>query len=523
MAWYYTFEAKEIQRFILQSDKLRDMVGGSELVNLLCGDFLEQALEACGLAKPADAIIANAAGWARVLFEEEQQAREYYEIWPLLVSRFAPGIQIVQALLEIRGSLPDVMDAGFKALRAARNLNYPDLPEAGPLVERAPRTGGTAVAFYKEHDDKVLVDSATLRKRASAEGKSLTEKLSNNIDIHLEDWPFELDDIVSDKSAYIAIIHADGNDLGTSLMRINEHLKGDAQEARAIYRGFSDAIEETTVAAVRAACDRTIFADHERNKKNGTKKKLAARPIVLGGDDLTIIIRADLAVEFTRIFLETFESGSKSILGEHLGRFKIQGCPERITACAGIAFVKKAYPFSAAYHMAETLCDHTKMVAKSERMGSALTCVPSSFTFHRITTSMAEGFGEVKQQELTGRGLYQTEPLKFWYGPYAVGEFAGKLPLLADLEKLRSAIDNLPTGSIRTLIGTLYNDPISAGSDYGRILQVAGEEARTDLNSALIKMTGPSDHPLWNNQNQTPVADAHLLRVITRGGTDENI
>jgi len=56
MSWYYTFEAKEIQSFILQSDKLREMVGGSELVSRLCGSFLHDALKALGVHNPEQII-----------------------------------------------------------------------------------------------------------------------------------------------------------------------------------------------------------------------------------------------------------------------------------------------------------------------------------------------------------------------------------------------------------------------------------------------------------------------------------
>ncbi len=523
MAWYYTFEAKEIQRFILQSDKLRDMVGGSELVSRLCDEFLKECLKAQGINTPESVIIANAAGWARIKFEDEQQARNFYATWPLLVSRFAPGIQIIQALIRMDGDLPEAMEAGFRVLREARNLTYPDLPEIGPLVERSPRTGGAAVEFDREREAKVLIDQTTLRKRAYTEGRSLTKKISE--DLPHDAWPYELDDIVSGNSAYVAVIHADGNDLGATLMKVKEHLKNNSADAERIYRGFTRAIEEATVAAVRAACEATIFAEYDEK----LKKKLAARPIVLGGDDLTIIIRADLALKFTRVFLEAFETGSREILEKYLPLASIKERPEQLTACAGIAFIKKAYPFSAAYQMAESLCDHTKKVAKKYRTESGGLYVPSSFTFHRITTSMAEGFSEAKKQELTGRGIQGKEPLKFWFGPYAVGDLGGTpsrsgegvvgaLPRFADLVKLQKALDKLPTGSIRTLISTMHNDPVSARKDYDRILQVAGKDQGAAFSVALETLTGPEGHPLWNDRNQTPLADAHLLRETLEGG-----
>lgn len=521
MAWYYTFEAKEIQRFIMQSDKLRDMVGGSELVNRLCGDFLENSLKAIGVSEPKSSIIANAAGWARIKFESESQAREFYAAWPLLTSRFAPGIQIIQSLHEMKGTLPDAMDKGFEALRGARNLNRVEFPEIGPLVERSPRTGGAAVKVDKERGDKALIDRATVRKRTCAEGHS---SLVENISAEFEKsaWPYEIDDIVSGKSSYIAVIHADGNDLGATLMRIKEFLKASPGHAAEIYRGFSAAIEETTVAAVKAACEATVFAEYRAAIGRNPKAKIAARPIVLGGDDLTIIIRADLAVTFTETFLEAFEKGSREILNNHLKDFSITGRPEHLTACAGIAFVKKAYPFSAAYHMAETLCDHTKRVAKAARKQTGGIYVPSSFTFHRISTSMAGDFDTVKGQELTGRGCVGDKPVRFWLGPYTVGSHGGALPQLQSLRSLVDALAKLPQGTVRNLISTMHTNPENADKEYSRILQVAEKDRGDTLKRALRGLTGEEGHPLWDSGLSTPLADAHTLREIAKGGSDVN-
>lgn len=517
MAWYYTFEAKEIQRFIMQSDKLRDMVGGSELVNQLCDGFLKDALRAVGVREPEKAIIANAAGWARILFDDEATARQFQSAWPLLAGRFAPGLKVIQCLEKIDGSLPQAMAKSIKVLRAARNLNTADLPQVGPLIERYPRTGAPAVAWGKETHttDQVPVDRQTLRKTEAAQNTSLIRKITE--EFRESTWPMDMDEIASGDSAYIAVIHADGNDLGAMVMSIAKHLKSHPDEAAEIYQALSRVVEETTVCAVRKACEATLFADF----RNGKRKKLPARPIVLGGDDLTMIVRADLALAFTEEFLREFEMGSKVILASRLGKYNIKTLPGSLTACAGIAFVKKAYPFSSAYHMAESLCEHTKRAAKADRDARILDgrkpVVPSSLTFYRISTSMAEGFGEAKTKELTGRS--QT-PLKFWYGPYAVGEERGGVPELEALRDLAGALSEIPTGSIRTLIDTLHGNPEDASAAYQRILQVADKAKGEKLQKSLFALTVNETSPLWNHQHQTPLLDAHLLRELTKGERD---
>jgi hypothetical protein len=121
MAWLYSFESKEIQKFIMRSDKLRDMVGGSELINQLCVDYLPATLNMLGIQKSKQFIIAKAAGWARIVFNDHADAQKLYKTWPLLVDRFAPGLQIVQSIVEISSGLPDAISQGSKVLRARRN------------------------------------------------------------------------------------------------------------------------------------------------------------------------------------------------------------------------------------------------------------------------------------------------------------------------------------------------------------------------------------------------------------------
>jgi len=226
MSWYYTFEAKEIQSFILQSDKLREMVGGSELVSRLCGSFLHDALKALGVHNPEQIIIANAAGWARIEFHSEETAREFARYWPMMVSRYAPGLRLIQTLIQVEGTLPEALAKSIARLRSERNCNEVSLPETTPLQERNPRTGTAAVRLAMDKKAKSLVplDRQTIRKRELAKNhSSLTKRLSGQF--NHEDWPYEIEEIASGKSAYVAVIHADGNDLGSILMRIGDHLK----------------------------------------------------------------------------------------------------------------------------------------------------------------------------------------------------------------------------------------------------------------------------------------------------------
>jgi hypothetical protein len=508
--YLYAFAAKDIQSYILIGGKLKEMVGGSELVNSLCTDYLLDSLDTLGI-KTADYIVmTQAAGWARIIFNKETDARVFYKNWPFLADMFAPGLHIVQAMKEVNGLFSDTISEIEDILRYERNKVQTPLPEIGPLIDRNPRTGLAGVT--KDHENSIF-DKQSKRKKDFKDNKRLIEKIKGGS--VKERWPDEMTLIAGSERNYLAVIHADGNSLGRILIKLDNHLVNNPHsDAAKIFQGFSSAIEDATVAATRTACDRVLLPDCRASKD----KIMAARPIVLGGDDLTIIVRADLAFNFTETFLESFEMESQQSIEKHLKVFKISGLPEKLTACAGVAFIKQAYPFSRAYELSESLCRHAKDSAKKIQLEKKTDYVPSSFSFHRISTSIAGDYESITQKELTSKDGF----IKMSFGPYSVGMHTDGVTLFKDLTSLSKTLQKIPSGSIRELITTLYADKTIAASDFKRILQVLQEkgngERTAKLKEQMEKLTGNATELLWNSKGQSPLLDAHRLAELCKKG-----
>ncbi len=501
MAWLVTFEAKEIQRYILQGDKLRELVGGSTLINRLVETYLPATLEQLNLD---GTLVSGAAGWARLRFESKNDAETFVHTWPLLVQLYAPGLQVIQAATEITSTLPEAIREAGKELRAQRNILQCALPETPPLAERNPRTGLPAVGRTQKGE---LIDASAKRKRCYTEKDELGKKMAG--DEHgLHKWPLDIDDVASGEQSFVAVVHADGNDLGSMLIRIGEHLrKGRSDdEAIRIYQALTKTIEDTTLQAAGEAFRRSVLPDAQDNGR----MYFALRPVVIGGDDLTVIIRGDLAFTFTSAFLEAFERLSSEHIAANLNPFGIGKMPAKLTCCAGIAFVKKNFPFAQAYELAESLCSYTKERAKAQR-DSHEDLAPSSLTFHRINTSMQQEFEVIRDRELTSKG---TAPVSFCFGPYATGAESGKLPLLNNLQELACSLDELPTGAVRTLISTLYVDHAQAETDWRRIIEIAEVGRASRVKDALATLTD-TGHP-WGTDRRTPLYDAHVFEELTR-------
>jgi len=509
--WLFAFEAKEIQKYLLKGDKLRDMVGASELVNQFCQEFLDDTIEKLELSGSPE-VIGQAAGGARLIFDSEEDAWRLYSIWQLMADRFVPGLKVVQALVPVNGSISDALQRSSECLRAAGNIPRAPLPEIGPLIDRYTRTGGAAVKY--DRDEGAIIDRETFRKRQCfselknhPEKNSLIEKIGGLE--WADSWPVEMDDISGPDREYIAVIHADGNSMGQVFSDLRVHLKSAGDRAPHILRSFSKAVEDTTVSAVKKAFEDVIFKDYlERNEP--TKKWMAARPIVIGGDDITIIIRADLTFDFVEIFLEEFEISSQREIEKIAAEHGIEGLPEVFTACAGIALTKRAYPFSRGHELAESLCKFSKDSAKSRMKGSY---VASCFAFHKVTTSIAGSYDIIMETELE-----RPSGLKLWFGPYGVGKYSDELTQFARIRDLSAAISEFPRSAVNRITRSMYHNRITAQSDYRRMLQIARKRGHAELavnmDNLLKSITVNDESPLWDQSGRTPIEEAMKLHEI---------
>lgn len=538
MPTVYTFEAKSIQSYILDSSKLKDMVGASELIENLCakGGLLDNVLEA--LSQTPD--FSRRAGGAFTAFfddktktdaENLEAAENFQAAWTYCIQQTLPGLDFVQGMREVKG---DDDKAAIKAVNEAkdadRNRLYPRLPEAGPLVARYPRTGGASVARRQDEN----LDEITLSKRFF-QGKALLDKLNAFTDeADKPHWPEYFPDADEEntrnledrvfpllpENRYVGIIHADGNEMGQIIHHLTENVPG--KDCRHTLRTFSEALEKATLNAVRAATRDVLmkYAVHQADV-------LPARPLVVGGDDLSFVVRGDVALPFAETFLEKFESLTKEYL-KKLHQAYPQSIPEHLTACAGIAFVKIGQPFYQAYHLAESLCKHAKVSAREKRKSKS-SPMPSALAFHRITTSMIDDYETIVDRELTG-----DNDVVLSMQPYFLGNIDPTLtPRLSTLQDFADTLrdQKISRGAMRELLDLLHLNPQQAKDRFQRWQDnmeksKQGKTCKSVLD-LLGEMTGGTHPDLpqllcsQGGRHYSPLGDALALNMVRRGGDDE--
>lgn len=480
MAKYlYGASVQGIQGFIFQTNKLEDIVGASELVERACTKVFDEFRE--DNREP----ILNAAGNVKYEFHSEAALRKAVLLYPKRVMEEAPGITVSQAVVEYNDENFDkAVNELESRLRAQRNRQAKSLTMGCMAMERSRKTGLPAV----KKDKGDYVDEGTDAKRQAADNESLFKKL------HGEDTCFKrvlnLNQL-TDKNDWIAIIHADGNGLGEIVSKIKEPEK---------LSDFSRNLDKSTIAAAHSACKEI----HE-GRENGPA---LIRPIVIGGDDLTVICRADVAVPFVKKYLQYFEKETKENIGS------------KLTACAGISFVKASYPFYFGYDLAEALCSEAKKDAKSDVMkrrngGEAASCL----MFHKVQSSFVEDYSVIKAKELA-----PSNDLSFCFGPYYLKEHGapGEESFRWSIDSLENEVESLSRKDDNNMIKTRVREWMTVvhdGEEKARQIEKRVKnlnqysKEQKDLFKCLVTSV------LRNGENRCPAYDVLALHTINNQET----
>lgn len=492
----YLFEVRGIQRFLFASGKLRDMLAGSELLDHVCAanGLLDQTLRALSLLPSA--MPRRAGGTFYLVFSNQDDAQRFRAAWRLAFGQWVPGVEWVDTL-SVGARMRDTVGDGIAQLAKRRNLLQAELPNPGPLVERSPRTGLAAVW----HNDGESMDAATAtlrRFKRPAESETLEKRFLDDSDVL---WPRNFEEQAKPDERFplsgnrmVGVIHADGNGIGQVLRQLNAATAGKSdKDYDTIYSTFSKSFTEATHEAARRATEQVLLPNAV--SRDGIPPMMPARPLILGGDDLSIIVRADLALDFARAFLLAFEASSARAL-QALRDVGADALPERLTAAAGICFVKCTYPFQSAHALAESLCKRAKQEARNTCGKGAIP--PASLAFHKMEGALAEDADTLFQQfhHVTagdGRSFQLSLPA------YGLAEHTG-LPQLDDLYALADVFahtqaQRLNDRPLRELATLWRQDPAVAAGAYQRWRTLAAQQqpqalARFDQHLAALLGTG---------------------------------
>ena len=523
----YLFECKGIQRYIFGSGRLRQVIGASDLIAGIARsdgkDVLDPVLDAVGLDEPA---MSRRAGAAFCAHANREALARFRRLWRIVAGTLYPGLEFsdIEPTPAAKTD-PEAARDAYSRLSAVRENSAAFLPPTGhPFVETNRRTGLLAVAPSRQDETELLdaVGAAAHRRgEALAEDNAadrltadfLPESQANADPPYRFPRHFEPAEATARNPAFpfpgrdrrIGVIHADLSGLG----QVFQSLMGSAKSSGDIF-DVATAIENAIVAAARATCEAVLLPcsidpsdkpdrfgqprfghllgrrDH-RNAKRHPMRIVPARPVLLGGDDVTIIVRADIAISFSEHFLRGVEAETEAAFQKLRERFP--KLPKRLSACAGIAIVSASHPFTVAERLAEGLCDLAKTRAKAGTQAP----YPSYLDFAVVTSTIDESLASWRGREQTivvdppkGSSSLSTCAGPRRVGPEGADEAGDSLGALLNLaEKMRVARGR---GKLIEALGLRHDSNDSAQTAWTRfwtVLKSDNPEAERDLRDAL--------------------------------------
>ncbi len=459
MSYLFGANVEGIQGYLFKTNKLKEIVGASELVKTFSdAKWLNHQGE----------VLQHAAGGIKIKIDDPKKLNDLIDDFELHCNERFPGMQISSASIAmVQGDLKTSLNVLNQKLREAKQhlAHVPSLPS---FADRSRQTG---VAM------EMVQGKAVDRERQSKTDAAHKNQLGAIFG--LTEVTKEIDDIASEKG-WVAIIHADGNGLGTFISGMDS----------STLKMFSENLDRACQSAVKRA-----FVDSKVSQEK-------FRPIVVGGDDVTVICDADRALAFVDALCQAFEQETEVIAGP------------RLTMCAGVAFVKAHYPFWMGYELAEALCDESKKHSK-EMIKGTNELPPSTTSFHFMGSSYNREWDEIKEEELA-----QKSDHRLFFGPYGVSD--SRFPSLEKLCKFAKSLGETKglKSKLRELL-TLWQSGIDPEAHITRMVEVLDgcqekwiEEVSRNLCPGFsLKTPAPN--------GRTPIFDLVMLSTHTDSGENQ--
>ncbi|MBR1459818.1 MAG: hypothetical protein IJ595_10615, partial [Oscillospiraceae bacterium] len=207
-----------------------------------------------------------------------------------------------------------------------------------------------------------------------------------------------LDDLTDVDDSLLAVIYIDGNDMGNKIKACTEG-KEQYPDCVEALRSFSLRTDEIFVKKPLEAIERCLRQKNENESdliKAGNRKEHKYRKIIGGGDEITIICRAEDAADIVHAYFEELAKMQELAPGK----------PN--ASCAGIAIFHSHAPFADVYEIAEACCESGKK--RTRESGSTVSYIDFHYCHSGITNEL-DVLRETQEKDLTAR-------------PYSVEKFA---------------------------------------------------------------------------------------------------
>lgn len=368
-------------------------------------------------------VITATSGKALLVVWDEETAKEIVRDVTRRALKEMPGLTIHGAISNPFDDLSCIHKGIGEVHRKLERLRH-EMPGNEQRVQRLPfvapcSTSGLPAQKVRKYEQQERAYSDTVC--AKSDNKDYAQE---RIEAVLSGLKL-IDPLKIEKCEWTAVIHADGNGLGAvflefdKLFRKTPDIPIDGRRYIDDYRRFSIALDRCTIRATRTALQNLwnhLIKEDARSKNSApgdlseedrNKIELPFVPLVLGGDDLTVLCDGQYALKFTHDFLTEFEQETKKVDGESGDiiskvAHKFFGT-DYLGISAGVAIVKPHFPFHQAYELAESLIKSAKLVKEKLKhrhpdSGDIVDLPASALDFHILYDSAYSSLERIRQK-----------------------------------------------------------------------------------------------------------------------------
>ncbi len=372
----YDFGSK--QNYIYRTNKIKEISGASALLAGMYKEFSE-ILNKEGisfvydLTKPFsmkefengkyDAeVLYDGGGNLMALFRSKEQYIAANRIISMHLLKNAPGLNLIASCIKYNGDFTSDRENIYRQNKMRKN--------------QSPTIAASTVLPITQIDPLTFMPVTEKSKRFGIE-QSLSADRVAKLNAYC---PNEANNIDGLDEGILAVIYVDGNSMGEHLKKAVPEEKGKSyDEGVEQLKVFSDDVNNCFVVKTTEAITAYI---RSQNGKNGF------RQVIGGGDEITIICNAAIALDVVKTYFKALEDANNERLAKNSNATVFH-------ACAGISIFHAKSPFSIAYEIAEAACESAKKKAKNDNPKNP----ENYFDFYYCHAGIVTDFDTLRKRE----------------------------------------------------------------------------------------------------------------------------
>ncbi|HQE92105.1 MAG TPA: hypothetical protein PLH19_05705 [Anaerolineae bacterium] len=495
-------EADKIQDLLFRSARLREVVGGSQLLSRFCKETPQL------LNVPKEDIIISDGGSFRILFDRQEQAQAFGADLAEVYRRATGGSLSIAEPVAVNDDFGKASAQAEENLRQAKRWrenwkSQEHLPYVAFCASCGVGLAKKHTAYHENQDPQYLCPSCLTKGAERATGAELGDFLRefygvvvglNNL--RTLDWPGKqkrrgckeidpLEDVADyDPRRYVAYLVADGNNMGQIFGKCQT-----PEQMRDLSKGLSEVVRKALAEPAHLAMD----AQHQVSDRENFVPVL---PLILGGDDLFALIPAPWALDFSLRFCQVYEREMKALL-ERIG---LQEIPIP-TVAAAVVICKSKHPYALAHEAGESRLKEAKRMGKQRVLDGEQPCSTLNFEIvlggrlvepvsDKLLRATLRPYWGTKSADLNGWGLSVKQLLEHRYELRSVPH--------KRLVELRSLYDDLPESLKPDSL-----DPWKARLEQLQVRIGRKEKHREAVDTALSTLGG-KEPGYWRKVDRPP-------------------